>query len=201
MTKIKFCGLTRHCDVEFVNQLLPDYVGFVFSPQSRRFVKIEAASEMRLLLDKNIKVVGVFVDEKIENVANLLKLRIIDFAQLHGNENEHYIKSLKEITQNPIIKALHISNKRDVVSANSCSADYILLDSENGGTGNVFDWSVLKEINRPYFLAGGLCAENVGDAVSILKPYAVDVSSGIEQDGVKSYSKMKAFIDAVRKEK
>ncbi|MBQ8903068.1 MAG: phosphoribosylanthranilate isomerase [Oscillospiraceae bacterium] len=199
MTKIKLCGLTRPYDIEYVNGLLPEYIGFVFAPKSRRYISAENAERLRIILDSRITPVGVFVDEKIETIADLVKREIIDIVQLHGNENDEYIANLRKEVNCPIIKAFRIESNTDIVSANNSSADYVLLDS-GGGTGKVFDHSLLKGITRPYFLAGGLTPENVGTAIQTLHPYAVDASSSLETDGFKDKIKMTAFVKAVRKD-
>lgn len=199
MTKIKLCGLTRPCDIEYVNELLPEYIGFVFAPKSRRYISPEKAEVLREHLDDRITPVGVFVDEKIEVIADLIKRKIIDIVQLHGNESEQYIEDLRRVIDCPVIKAFRIKSEADIVSANNSSADYVLLDS-GGGTGKVFDHSLLKDIARPYFLAGGLTPENVETAVKQLKSFAVDVSSSLETDGFKDKIKMTAFVNAVRKD-
>ncbi len=197
MTKIKLCGLSRNCDIDAVNKLKPDFIGFVFWQKSSRFVTKEKAYELKSLLDPDIKAVGVFVDEKPETVAELLNLGIIDMAQLHGTENEEYVKNLKKLSDKPVIKAFRIRTKYDITDAQKSSADYVLLDS-GAGTGTVFDWDLLQNIQRPYFLAGGLDACNAQTAVKSLEPYAVDVSSGIETNKVKDKAKMTAFVVAVR---
>lgn len=205
MTKIKFCGLTRPCDIEAANQLRPDYIGFVFAPGSKRYVSPAQAAVLKKLLHPSIAAVGVFVQEEPELIASLLEKEIIDLAQLHGQEDETYIRRLRELTDKPIIQAFHITKAPHCASALApalrSSADYILLDSGNGGTGTTFDWSVLQNINRPYFLAGGLNPENAGDAVRQFHPFALDVSSGIETDGMKDSEKMTTFINSIRKEK
>lgn len=198
VTKIKFCGLSRPCDIEAANELRPEYIGFVFSQKSRRYVSPEKAAQLKKELDSGIKAVGVFVNEKQELIAGLLKTGIIDIAQLHGRESEEYINQLRRLTDQPIIKAFCIRTEKDIEAANASGADYVLLDSGKGGTGTVFDWNLVKKMERPYFLAGGLTVSNVGDAVRKLKPYAVDVSSGIETDGYKDRSKMEMFVKAVR---
>lgn len=199
MTKIKLCGLTRPCDIEYVNELLPEYIGFVFEPKSRRYITPEKAQQLRRMLDGRITPVGVFVDENIDVIADLVKREIIDVVQLHGNESEQYIEDLRRVIDCPVIKAFRIESEADIVSANNSSADYVLLDS-GGGTGKVFDHSLLKDIARPYFLAGGLTPENVETAVKQLKSFAVDVSSSLETDGFKDKIKMTAFVNAVRKD-
>lgn len=199
MTKIKLCGLSQPCDIEAVNELKPDYIGFVFAPKSKRYVTYEKATELKSRLSPEIQAVGVFVNEHPQNVAKLLQNGIIDIAQLHGDEDEDYITQLRLLTDKPIIKAFRIKTANDMITAEQSTADYILLDS-GAGTGTVFDWELAKSIRRPYFLAGGLDFDNVSEAVKALHPFAVDVSSGIETDGVKDKTKMAAFVAAVRKE-
>lgn len=199
MTKIKLCGLSRACDIEAANELHPEYIGFVFAPKSKRYVSPEKAAELKGLLHPDIKAVGVFVNESLQNVAELLKNGVIDIVQLHGDESEEYVKELRTLSDKPIIKAFRVECERDVREATASNADYVLLDS-GAGTGTVFDWNLIEKINRPYFLAGGLDTENVSEAIVKLKPFAVDVSSGIETDGVKDKTKMAAFVAAVRKE-
>lgn len=199
MTKIKLCGLSRPCDIDMANELKPDYIGFVFAEKSKRYVTPEQAAQLKALLDPEIRAVGVFVDADVDLAAELLNRRIIDIAQLHGGEDEAYIQRLRQLTDQPIIRAFRIKTQTDIAMAERCSADHVLLDS-GAGTGVVFDWSLLKNVKRPYFLAGGLSPENVGDAARLLRPYAVDVSSGVETDGLKDREKAAAFIAAVRKE-
>lgn len=198
MTKIKLCGLKRPQDIQAANELLPAYIGFVFAPKSRRYVHPDRAEELRRMLNPDIIPVGVFVNETPETVAALLDRGIIDIAQLHGKEDEAYIRRLRQLTKKPLIQAFRIDTPADVAAAQASTADYVLLDSGTGGTGTSFDWSLLQNIQRPYFLAGGLTPENVGGAVATLHPYAVDVSSGIETDGAKDKEKMTQFVRAVR---
>lgn len=199
MTKIKLCGLSRPCDIEAANRLRPEYIGFVFAPKSKRYVTSEKAAELRQLLAPEIKAVGVFVNETPEGVASLLHNGVIDMAQLHGDESEEYIRQLRTLTDRPIIKAFRVDTAKDIAEAEHSTADHILLDS-GAGTGTMFDWKLIWNIQRPYFLAGGLFPDNVGQAVKTLHPFAVDVSSGIETDGLKDKNKMAAFVAAVRKE-
>ena len=197
MTKIKLCGLSRPCDIETANRLRPEYIGFVFAPKSIRYVSAKQAVKLKQLLHPSIKTVGVFVREDPDTVAELLRNGTIDIAQLHGGESGDYIKQLRTLTDKPLIKAYRIGTEQDVDAANMSSADYVLLDSGQGGTGTVFDWNLLEKIKRPYFLAGGLNPDNVRNAIVKLNPYAVDVSSGIETDGYKDSRKMEQFIYAV----
>ena len=199
MVRIKMCGLRRTEDMLAVNELQPDYVGFVFFPGSKRYVSPETAKALRAVLAPGIMAVGVFVDEKPESVANLLSEGIIDMAQLHGHEDETYIRRLRSLTDRPLIQAFRIGSAEDIQRAQTSTAEKILLDA-GAGDGKTFDWRLLKAVTRPYFLAGGLNPENVSRAVDQLKPYAVDVSSGIETDGFKDILKMRAFIKAVRRE-
>ena len=198
--KIKLCGLTRPCDIEAVNELQPDYVGFVFAKKSRRYVSPEKAEELKAMLAPGIQAVGVFVNEEPEQIVSLLEAGIIDVAQLHGQEDEREIRRLRELTDHPLIQAFRIDTEQDVERANASTADYVLLDSGAGGTGTVFDWDLLQAIRRPYFLAGGLDTENLGTVKAKLNPNGIDVSSGIETDGYKDKEKMTAFVAAARKE-
>ena len=193
--KIKLCGLSRAEDVAAANRLLPDYIGFVFAKKSRRYVSPERASEMKALLDPRITAVGVFVNETPENIANLLESGVIDAAQLHGDEDEEYISSLRKLTDKTLIKAFKVNSVQDVIKAESSSADLVLLDS-GAGTGSVFDWELIRTVKRRYFLAGGLDSRNVGEAIETLHPWAVDVSSGVETGGIKDAKKMADFISA-----
>ena len=200
MTRIKLCGLTRPCDIAWANALQPDYVGFVFAKKSRRYVSPKGARRLREGLDSGIRAVGVFVNEAPEAVAALLNGGIIDIAQLHGGEDEGYIGALRRLTNGPLIRAFRVETPADLDRARASSADHILLDHGPGGTGAAFDWALLKGFDRPYFLAGGLGPDNVAGAVRALRPFAVDVSSGIETDGVKDIMKMTAFVRAARNE-
>ena len=220
--KLKLCGLSRPQDIEAANALRPDYVGFVFARKSRRYISPETAAALRNLLHPGIQAVGVFTDEKPELVAALVRDHIIDVIQLHGHEDRDYISYLRTLTSAPIIQAVCIRDESDLERAQESSADLILLDSAAGGSGVSFDWSILSRVTRPYFLAGGLTAENVRDALTATLPYAltaaapcalaaaapcapaaavpyaVDVSSGIETDGWKDKIKMEQFVRAVR---
>lgn len=197
MTKIKICGLRSEEDISYANKLQPDYVGFVFLKGRRRYVSPKAAGHLRKQLDPKIQSVGVFVNEPIEDVAALLKEGTIQLAQLHGQEDETYAKALRQLCGKPVIKAFIIRSYADVERALAYPADFLLLD--NGlGTGEVFDWTLIKNIDRPFFLAGGLTPDNVRRAIVDICPYGVDVSSGVETDGRKDYHKIKAFIERAR---
>lgn len=197
MTKIKLCGLTRPCDIEYANELEPEYIGFVFAKKSKRYISPEGAGELRKQLKDSITPVGVFVDEEIESIIYLLENDIISVVQLHGNENEEYISLLRKKTDCKIIKAFCIKSEDDIIAAVNSTADYVLLDSK-GGSGTTFDWSLIRNIKREYFLAGGLTPDNLQAAISELDPYAVDASSSLEENGFKDKNKMTAFVNAVR---
>ena len=218
MTKVKMCGLFRNIDIEYANKLMPDYIGFVFYKKSHRYVNAEMASILKSELNHDIKTVGVFVNDDIYFISELVRKKIIDVVQLHGTENESYIKKLRESCSNPtleIIKALQIKdcNTSDLISRlynqqhdfnyinfdYSCYPNYYLFDS-GMGSGSTFDWKILNTINKyhfPIFLAGGINPGNVETAIKEVKPFAIDVSSGIETDKFKDFSKMKDLIDKV----
>ncbi len=181
MTRIKLCGLMEESDIDCANTLMPDYIGFVFYSKSKRYVDKATAGKLR-------KKVAGYADEGM-----------IDIIQLHGHEDDSYIEELRTLTDKPVIQAFRIDSEHSLEAAVKSTADHILLDS-GAGTGETFDWSLLKKIDRPYFLAGGLTPENVNEAVKTLDPFAVDVSSGIETGGKKDHEKMKTFTEAVRSE-
>ena len=189
---MKLCGLSRESDIAAVNKLKPDLVGFVFAKKSKRYVSPEQAAALKSLLAPGILAAGVFVNEPVEAVAELLDRGVIDVAQLHGSEDD-------ALTGKPIFRAFKVKSEADLPAIENCAADLVLLDS-GAGTGKTFDWSLVRSVQRPYFLAGGLDPDNVADAIAALHPYGVDVSSGIETDGVKDESKMAAFVAAARKE-
>ena len=199
MTKIKLCGISRASDIAEANLLQPDFIGFVFAKKSSRFVAPEQACGLKKLLRPEIRAVGVFVNESPEAVAALLNRGVIDLAQLHGSEDGEYIRRLRDLTESPLIQAFRIRSKEDLSRAEASAADEILLDA-GAGSGTVFDWSLLRNMERRYFLAGGLNPENVREAIRDLHPYGVDVSSGIETDARKDRTKMAAFVAAVREE-
>lgn len=197
MTKTKICGLKSMDDISYVNELKPEYIGFVFLKGRARYVTPLQAAEMQRALDPIITPVGVFVNEPVSQVASLFQNGIIRIAQLHGNENEAYVKELKNLCNCPVMKAFIVKTKEDVEKALAFPCDYLLLD--NGmGTGETFDWSLIRSIEKPFFLAGGLNVENVAKAIELTHPYAVDVSSGVETDGKKDYEKIKTFLNTVR---
>ena len=197
MTKIKFCGLTCAADIEAANQICPEYIGFVFAQQSRRHITPDNAAELKRQLKPEIMAVGVFVDQNPEMIISLIKRGIIDVIQLHGRESEEYIQYLQKTTGRPIIKAFLVKSSDDIRKAENCHAEHVLLDAGTG-TGKTFNWDLLRDIRRRYFLAGGLRPDTAATAVQKYRPYAVDVSTGIETDGHKDHEKMAAFAAAVR---
>ena len=208
MTKVKICGLTRPEDITAVNQTLPDYIGFVFAPSKRKLTP-QAASALKEKLDPSIKIVGVFVNESIEVITEIQKTGIIDMVQLHGEEDDEYITKLKTICKCQVIKSIGIKSTKNTKSIIEPTlvdlpkiADYLLFDTlspQRGGTGEPFDWQILKSHKGlPYFLAGGLRPENVKEAITLLDPYSVDVSSGVETNAVKDAIKIEEFIQIVR---
>lgn len=200
MTKIKLCGMRRIVDIDIANSLKPDYVGFIFAKNRRRYIDVDTAKELKKHLDENIKAVGVFIEVEMDVLKRLINEDIIDVIQLHGGQDDAFIASIRELTDKPIIKAFSIKSEADIEAANSSTADLILLDSAVAGSGETFDWSCLKEINRDFLLAGGLNVGNIEDALRIVNPYGVDVSSGIEKDGYKDRDLAKEFVEKIRKE-
>ena len=195
--KVKICGMRRAEDIEFANRVKPDRVGFILTERFRRYVPPERVTALREALDPSIQVVGVFVDEPVDYVVECVRMGAIDCVQLHGNEDDAYILSIKKQIDCPVVKALVVKGADDVEYAERCPADEVLLDGGTG-EGRAFNWTLLKGMKRPYHLAGGLSPENVAEAVRALDPYGVDVSSGVETDGVKDEAKMRAFTEAAR---
>lgn len=200
MTKIKICGLSRPEDIDTVNRLKPDYIGFMFYKPSRRYVTLSRALELKKALDPDIKAVGVFLDAPFEEILKACQAGCLDLIQLHGHEDEGYLLRLRALTSLPVIRAFVMKEARDAEALQTSLADHLLIDSGYGGTGETFDWSLLSGVKRPYFLAGGLDPRNVRTAVRELHPFGVDVSSGVETDGLKDPVKIQAFIEAVRQE-
>jgi len=216
--RIKICGLSREQDIDYVNEGRPDYAGFVFA-QSKRQVTPGTAEHLRSRLADGIVPVGVFVDAKIDEIAALYRSGVISAAQLHGGEDDDYIIKLKEKNSGlPVIKVCKfISIKRKKKSAekeevkqdfaysaysgiiNNKNSDYVLIDS-GAGSGKTFNWDLLKKlkIEKPWFLAGGINLDNIGKAIA-LNPFAVDVSSGAETDGIKNREKILQLINIARK--
>lgn len=198
--RVKICGLMRESDVDKVNELHPDYAGFVFAPTRHQVTAAQAAA-LKKKLDPSIKAGGVFVDADEDFIIRLLKEGVIDYAQLHGNETEDEIERIEKATGKRVVKACVMKGAEDArAEAHFPGADLMLYDAGRG-SGRTFNWDYLSRTPaRPFFLAGGLTPENVADAVRTVRPFAVDVSSGVEDaDLSKNYEKMKAFMEAVRR--
>lgn len=196
MTLVKICGITRPEEAAILNRAGPDMAGFVFYPPSRRSVSIGRALEIRDALDPSIDAVGVFVDEDPRVIAEAVDRGAIDIVQLHGCEDDAYIRGLRSMVDAPIIKAFVLKDRSAIPTVESCDADMVLLDA-GMGSGRTFDWSIASDVDRDYILSGGLTAENVGEAVRRLSPYGVDVSSGVESDRTKDPDKIMGFMSAV----
>lgn len=209
--RVKLCGLSRPADVMAANEARPDYAGFVVEvPTSSRNVSAQTLRELTPLLAEGIRAVGVFVDAPLDLVAELLADGVIDVAQLHGHEDDAYVRELCERARSlgegsapagpdafRVMQAFRIRTANDVARAQASPAPMVLLDS-GAGSGETFDWSLARTCARPYFLAGGLSPENLAQAVEQVRPFGVDMSSGIETNGVKDAAKMRAAVAAVR---
>lgn len=188
-----------------VNRAQPDYAGFVFAP-GRRQVTAEQAENLRRQLEPAIAAVGVFVKAPVEEAAALANRGTIQLIQLHGEEDEAYVKALRERTTAPIIRVIRVRGPESLRDLDRYDCDYFLLDtysgSQFGGLGKTFDHSLIRQARfpRPFFLAGGLDADNVAAAIAGCSPFGVDTSSGIETAGIKDENKIRAFVSAVRKE-
>ena len=215
--KIKMCGISKVDTIPAIVEVKPDYMGLVFAP-SKRQVTVEQAKTLVEELhkvyvkkygsdteqDKNdtIKTVGVFVNETVDNLVTIANETNLDAVQLHGDEDEAFIQSLKERTNVEVWKAVQIRSAADVEEWIDSSADMLLFDAyhkdERGGTGEVFDWSSLDAFERPFMLAGGIDSTNVARAIRTVRPYGIDISSGIETNGVKDDEKITAFTKIVK---
>ena len=196
--KIKICGLSRIQDIEAVNLSSPDYIGFVFA-KSKRQVKKEQAKELKQKLNSDIKVVGVFVNEKIDQIVSLIKEGIIDMIQLHGTEDDNYIIELKKYVSCPIIKAIKVKGQDDFNDI-TMLADFYLLDGVTPGSGKTFDWKLIQKLDKPFFLAGGINLTNIDEAMKI-DCFGIDISSGVETDGKKDPLKIETIVRRVKDER
>lgn len=198
MSKIKICGIQYKEEIEFLNLLKPDYIGFVFAI-SKRQIDYHKAKVLKAYLQPSIETVGVFVNHNIEEIIQLAEEGIINLVQLHGSEDKGYIENLKRYIRLPLIKAIQVGEKIELPDVD---VDYYLLDKKSershGGTGECFDWSLLGNTGKPYFLAGGIGADNIDEALSY-SPYCIDLSSKVEVDGKKDMHKVKEVIEKVRK--
>ena len=207
--KVKMCGISKVETIPAVVEAKPDYMGIVFA-SSKRQVTVEQAKTLVEALHKqckaqndtvSIKTVGVFVNETLDNLVTIANEANLDVVQLHGDEDEAFIQSLKERTNVEIWKAIQIRSDADAETWIDSSADMLLFDAyhkdERGGTGDVFDWSCLDTFERPFMLAGGIDSTNVARAIRTVRPYGIDISSGIETNGVKDDEKITAFTKIV----
>lgn len=196
--RIKLCGMFRPEDIRAVNEVRPDYVGFVINvARSHRSVSPKELAVLSPMVDAGIRRVGVFVDEPPQSIARLYEGGLIDVAQLHGNEDEGYLARLREACPVPTIQAFCVRSAEDVRRARTSTANLVLLDSGRG-SGRTFDWSMLEDVGRPLMLAGGLGPANVARAIVVFHPWGVDMSSGIETNRIKDVSKMRAAVAAAR---
>lgn len=199
MIKVKICGLRRPEDIEAANAAKPDYVGFIFVPETKRYVKPDLAASFRRDLAADIQTVGVFVNAPIEEIVAICQAGTIDLVQLHGEEDQAYIAHLKGQVDQHIIKSVAVGDEL-VVDPNQ--ADYLLFDSlspSRGGSGKIFDWQMVSAYQeKPFFLAGGLGIGNIEEALKTVRPYVVDASSSLETDGVKDPVKMQKFVAKIR---
>lgn len=198
-TKIKICGLFRPEDAEAVNKAGPDFAGLVFYEKSRRYISPNRAEELRRLIDPAVATVGVFVEAGEMEIVRLYRRGVISIAQLHGGEDEDYIKRLRDLQPDLTIwQAYVVRSRQDIEQAAASPADVVLLD--NGyGTGRCFDWTLIGDLPRPFILAGGITPENITEAITRFHPYALDISSGVESAGVKDGKKIAAAVAEVRR--
>lgn len=209
--KIKICGIRRHQDIEYVNEFLPDYIGFIFAKSKRQITSAECLA-FKKELDPSIKTVGVFVNESLEKVISTTLVANLDVIQLHGDETKEYILDLKNILKNStslkdtlVWKAIRVKEKKDIISGDNLPVDCLLLDSFSkqayGGTGKTIDLDIIKNstIKNQFFLAGGLNIDNILSTLSEVSPYGVDISSGVETDGFKDKNKIEKIINCIRR--
>lgn len=198
--KIKLCGMFREEDIDYVNEALPDYIGFVVMfPKSHRNISLETALRLKKRLSPKIKSVAVSVDADVEMLAEFANSGAAELLQLHGNENAEYIAELRRLTDVPLIKAVKVTEFADIERVQTLDADFLLLDSGTG-SGKAFDHSLIRraEIKKPFFLAGGLTPENLPQAVRDVNPFGVDLSSGIETEKFKDREKILAAVRVAR---
>ena len=205
-TGIKICGLTRPEDIAAVNEYRPDYIGFVFAPSKRNVSEMRAAG-LKKLLSPDITAVGVFVNSPIADIVRLVSRGIIDAVQLHGDmegfETVQYAEDLKKAlaASVPIIRAVRVKDGDDIRRAVSYPAEYLLLDTfvkdQYGGSGVRFDWSLIPHIEKPWFLAGGISASTIKEALNT-EACCLDISSAVETDGRKDPKKIQEIIQTVR---
>ena len=200
--KIKICGLKNLKDISYVNEAGVDFAGFIFAEKSKRKIDFETAKSLKRELNKDIKSVGVFVNQSFDFVKEAVDLSLVDFVQLHGDEENFFIEKIKNELNLPVIKAFRADSNLNENIKNT-NADYVLIDSADkqnfGGTGKTFDWGVIPETNKKIFLAGGLNSNNILLAMQTVKPFCVDVNSGVEVEGVKNKKMIDDIVEKVRK--
>lgn len=196
MVKVKICGLRRMEDIDYVNKLKPDYAGFVFA-KSKRQVAAEHARQLVEKLDRSIQAVGVFVNEDMEVVKEVAAYVGLEVLQFHGSETPEYVKAFSGIT---VWKAAGIKSPENLEPLGRYEVDALLLDSSSAGSGQCFNWNIIKgyKPEKPIILAGGLDSSNISSAIAKVRPYGVDVSSGVETGGFKDYKKIREIIDKAR---
>ncbi|MFV0395048.1 MAG: phosphoribosylanthranilate isomerase [Coprobacillaceae bacterium] len=197
MKQIKICGLSRKEDIKYVNKYKPQYIGIVFA-NSKRQVTLEQAKYLYDLLDSDIIAVGVFVNEELNRVVEIVNSGCIDIVQLHGQEDADYIQKLKQQCTIKIIKAINVKQKEDMKNIHY-DVDYYLLDGATSGSGESFDWSYITTLDKPYFLAGGISLDNLDKAL-LVPSYGIDISSGVETNSSKDEKKIKEVIRRIRNE-
>jgi phosphoribosylanthranilate isomerase len=214
MTKIKICGITRADDAHYAAELGADFLGFIFVPNSPRYIDPKRAARIisqvqwsggkgtrhdgRPIESHPLHCVGVFRDASVDEIRRICAIAGNEFVQLHGSESDEIVRDIGK----PAIKTVHVGASVPVVAT---SAEWLLFDThdaqQSGGTGRTFDWSLLSRVPRskPFFLAGGITPDNVGDAIRAVRPDAIDVASGVEsQPGVKDQAKLRKLFDRVR---
>ncbi|MGB8955002.1 MAG: phosphoribosylanthranilate isomerase [Tumebacillaceae bacterium] len=204
MTLIKVCGIKNRETFEQLETLGTDYVGFVFA-KSKRQVTAEQAAEIVHAIPRRAKRVGVFVDERPEEIVRIAETAGLDVLQMHGGESPELCRELRERTGLQVWKAWGVRHdERDAALASYQGAvDAVLLDNERGGTGTRFPWEAIPQLRTyvpgvPLFVAGGLHADNVGELLANHAADGVDVSSGVETDGAKDSMKIAQFVRKVR---
>ncbi len=199
MVKVKICGICHEAEIGIMNELVPDYVGFVFVKKSRHFIAPEHAGYLRSMLRPGIKSVGVFANEALKNVALCVEVAGLNMVQLHGEETGEYVAALREYIRCPIMKVYKVIKPIDAEKAMYSTADYVMLDGGNAGDGKTFDWSLLGRVRRKFFLSGGLTPENMQQALLLdPQPFALNASSGLEANRMKDYRKVMKFILGVK---
>lgn len=210
--KLKICGLKREEDVDYVNQFKPDYAGFVFAGEKRK-IDFDTAQKLKRQLSPEIPSVGVFVNADISFIVRLAEEGIVDMIQLHGDEDLNYITELRKCLEKsdknipPIIKSVRVKSVTQILEDEKLPVDYLLLDAfhenEYGGSGKVFDHTLIPELTKPYILAGGIGSNNVTDILKTLSarnrsPFCVDVSSSVETNGFKDKAKIQQLVQIVK---